>query len=518
MANETNSQPISRRTVLQGAAAGGALAVAGCLSSGEDESQTLRIASTWEPKPDPLDGGLILQRFGLTESLVGVSHDIEPVPELATDWTSDDSARHWEFSLREGVTFHDGTTMDADAVVRSLQRAVNSPAFAEIPIDDVRASDHLTVTVETASPLVSLPAHLTRPKTAILSPAAYEDGNVSAVIGTGPLKVQSWEGATIINAVRNEEYYGAIPAVESVRYETITDDQTRRLKLENGDLEMARILSLSDVDPLETAADIDVEAYQIPRCRFLVFDTTTTPFDEIPVRQAINYAIDTNTIVETVLEGVGKAAVGPFPDSVERWHNPDLDGYAYDPETARTLLSEAGWTNDSQGDVRTRDGTELSIELLAYNERPRLPLMGEVIQSQLGEIGIDVELSVFEYATMMEQTKQDAFDCYLMSLSMLWYPDPERLSDMYHSEQSTLEHGYENQTVDTLLETARATMDYETRKQKYDEVQAITLREAPTALLTYYTNVVATSAGLDGYQPHPTESDYGVESITLPEA
>ncbi|QGN05957.1 ABC transporter substrate-binding protein [Halorhabdus sp. CBA1104] len=517
MTNGNDSQPISRRTVLEGAVAGGAIALTGCLSSDGGEAQTLRIASTWEPTIDPLDAGLILQRFGITESLVGVSHDIEPVPELSTDWTSDNSARHWEFSLREGVTFHDGTTMDADAVVRSLRRAVDSPAFADIPIEAVRATDDLTVTIETASPLVSLPAHLTRPKTAILSPAAYEDGTVSELIGTGPLKVESWEGSTIINAVRNEDYYGEVPTVESARYETITDDQTRRLKLENGDLEMARILSLSDVEPLRESDDIDVEAYQIPRCRFLVFDTTTMPFDEIPVRQAVNYAIDKETIVETVLEGVGKAAVGPFPASVERWHNPDLDGYTYDVDTARTLLSEAGWTNDSEGDVRTRDGTELSIEILAYNERPRLPLMGEILQRQLGAVGIDVKLSVFEYTTMMEQTKQDAFDCYLMSLSMLWYPDPERLSDMYHSEQSMLEHGYENQTVDTLLETARETMDYETRKEKYDEVQAITLRDAPTALLTYYTNVVGMSAGLDGYRPHPTESDYGVESITLSE-
>mgnify|MGYP000513046981 CR=1 FL=1 len=517
MTNTNRSQQISRRTVLKGAVAGGAVAVAGCLSSDGDESRTLRIASPWEPQRDPLDSGPEPRRFGITEPLVGVGEDIQPVPELATDWTSDDAGRRWTFSLREGVTFHDGTTMDADAVVTSLQRAIDSPTFAEVPIEDVRVTDDLTVTVETASPLVSLPAHLSRPQAVILSPAAYEDGSVSELIGTGPMKVESWEGSTIINAVRNEEYYGEVPAVESARYETITDDQTRRLKLENGDLEMARILPLSDVDPLKDADDIDVEVYQVPRCRFLVFDTTTTPFDEIPVRQAINHAIDKQTIVETVLEGVGKAAVGPFPESVERWHNSDLDGYTYEADTARTLLSEAGWTNDGQGDVRRRDGTELSIEILAYNERPRLPLLGEVLQSQLGEIGIDVELSVFEYSTMMEQTKQDAFDCYLMSLSMLWYPDPERLSDMYHSEQSMLEHGYENSTVDTLLETARETMDYETRKEKYDEVQAITLREAPTALLTYYTNVVGMSAGLDGYQPHPTESDYGVESITLPE-
>lgn len=278
---------------------------------------------------------------------------------------------------------------------------------------------------------------------------------------------------------------------------------------------MARTLPLETADPLETDPEIKVHTYQVPRCRFMVFDNTSSPFDDRRVRQALNYAVDREVIVKSLLEGIGEPAVGPFPSSIEEWHNPDLDGYSHDLDRARTLLSEAGWTNDDEGQLRSRDGEDLSIEIMTYESRPLLPQVTEVLQDQFDAVGVNVDLSVLEYTAMMEQAQQGAFDCYLMTMSMLWYPDPERLGDVYHSEGSMLNHGYANDDVDELLAAAREITDRSERAERYRQLQSIVLEDAPLAYLTYYTNVIATSTNVQGYEPHPTETTYGLQSIDV---
>lgn len=511
--DETHGHAIDRRTVLAATLAAGAGAVSGCLSRGGENGPEFRIAAPWEATPDPLDGGGQIRRLGITEALVGVDYEANPAPELATEWTSRDGGRQWRFSLREDVTFHDGAPFDAAAAVESLRRAVDAPAFTGVPVDAVEAPDSHTVEVTTTTPFAPLPAHLARSQAAILSPGAYDGDAVTTPIGTGPLKVDAWESNARIRTVRNDEYYGTVPAVESVGYETITDDQTRRLSLESGEIGMARVLPIEKVDALRSTGGVDVHTTQLSRCRFLVFDTRSPPFDDVRVRRALNYAVDEEAIVASVLGGVGTPAVGPFPESVTEWHNSELDGYAHDPDRARTLLAEAGWTNEGTDGVRSRTGDELSIEIMTYRARPRLAVIAEVLQSQLGDVGFDVDVSVLEYPTMTKRAEQNAFDCYLMAMSTLLYPDPDRLSDLYHSDESTLEHGYGNPEVDTLLEEARATFDRATRKRKYDAVQSIAHGDAPIGFLTYYTNVVAVRSNADGYRPHPTETDYGLESI-----
>lgn len=120
-----------------------------------------------------------------------------------------------------------------------------------------------------------------------------------------------------------------------------------------------------------------------------------------------------------------------------------------------------------------------------------------------------------DYATMVDHVGQESFDVYLTSWGTLRYPDPDRLTEMFHSTAASLHHGYENDRVDTLLEEVRALEDTEARRERYHEVQSIVLEEAPITVLTNYTNVGATASSVSGYEPHPTELLYGLESITL---
>ncbi|WP_242406150.1 ABC transporter substrate-binding protein [Halostagnicola larsenii] len=495
------------------AASTGALALAGCLSS-DPTAAEMRIGAPWEPNVDPLDGGSTLRRLGITEALLGVDYDANPAPELATDWERLDD-RSWQFSLREDVTFHGGDSFDATAAVESLERTLESAAFADLPIETVSADDESTVVVETETPFSPLPAHFSRNEAVILNPSTFdEDGSISEPVSTGPFAVDSFGSGGAVSCVRHDEYHGERPEIESVRYERVEDDQVRRMKLESGELEMARILPLGTVDALESADGIDVHTPEIPRIRFLTFDTTSEPFDDERVRRAVNYAIDLKELTESILEGIDDPAVGPFSQDITEWANPDLEGYGHDPSRARRLLSDAGWASAGGNDVRTRDGETLEIEIPTFDARS-LPLIAEVLQSDLSAVGFDVDVRTIEYNAMLEQVSQGSFDAYLTSWGTLYYPDPDRLAELFHSEEATLHHGYENEEVDALLEEARELDDRTERKERYYEVQSIVLEESPVAFLTNYTNVIATAGDVSGYEPHPIESRYGLESITV---
>lgn len=505
-------QTITRRTALQTTLGAATVAVAGCLSRDPDDGADFRIGGKWAPNRDPLDGGSQIRRLGITEALVGVDDDAAPAPALATGWERLDDHR-WEFPLRDDVVFHDGTALDAEAAATSLRRTASSAAFEDVPIERIDVVDSSTVAVETGSSFSPLPAHLSRNEAVVLGPDSLgSDGAVDDLVGTGPFAVEAFRPESEVRLAAHEDYYGERPAFERVRYEVVDDDQTRQLKLENGEVEMARVLPNETVETLESSDEIDVYTPEIPRIRFLTFDTRTEPFDDERVRRAVSHAIDREAIADSILAGIDDSAVGPFSPEITEWANPDLETDQYDPDRARALLAEAGWEESDDG--RRRDGSELGIECLTFDGRD-LPLVAEVIQDQLAAVGIRVDVTTMEYATMVDHVGQEPFDVSLTSWGTLWYPDPDRLAEMVHSTGASLHHGYVNDRVDALLEEARALEDAEARRERYHEVQSIVLEEAPIAVLTNYTNVVATAAGVSGYEPHPTELRYGLESIDV---
>ena len=154
------------------------------------------------------------------------------------------------------------------------------------------------------------------------------------------------------------------------------------------------------------------------------------------------------------------------------------------------------------------------MSLWTYSSRPLLPTIAQGLQTQLQDVGFDVDVETMESATIKERAKNGSFDAFLWSNSVLWYPDPDRLSDFVHSERSTMHSGYENETVDRLLEEARRTAGRDERFERYAEVQRIVQRDLPVGWLTYYTNVVGTRSDVDGYRPHPIESCYHLEEVT----
>jgi len=529
---------LSRRRVLQGLAAGGvAGGLAGCSGdgpSGDGEGTTslsdegtaqgtrvLRLSKSFdEDSLDPISTSWLPRWIGLQECLVRIDRDLKLVPALATSWSTNDDASSWRFELREDVTFHDGTEFTADAARWSLARTFSIGETTEesvtssTPITSITAEDRYLLRIDLDKPFVPLPAYLALNDAAIARPQDTGENEEFDPVFTGPFEVESWTPNVRLVSVRNEDYYGSHPGIDRIEFEVVVDGETRELKLLNDELDMVWNQPVTSVSAFES--DPNTEAYfqQKTQTRCLAFNTNSGPFAEKRVRQAANYALDEKANVENVLEGVGKLGVGPWPPDIY-WANDELTAYTHDSQQAAKLLDDAGL--ELRDGVRYRDGEPLGITLHTYPTRANFRTLAEAMQAQLQDVGFKVELKLTDWSTMLEGKEQGNFDTTMEARTTFAYPpDPENLASLYHSKDSYMDTGYENEEVDKLLELGRATPDREERKRHYDRVQAIVMEDLPISYQSYMTVVHGTRSDVENFSPtHPVGNQYKLAGVSI---
>ena len=497
---------------------------AGCTDKEQkQEIQTLSVSGQWSPNTiDPHLSGYMPQRLGYAETLVGVDYAGKMIPNLAKSWEASGDGKKWTLILRDGVRFHDGTPFTAEIMKESLERSFNKSAsvFKKIPVTSIESPDNLTLIINLNSTFPALPAYLSKGESAALAPGSYDaDGNVTKPIGTGPFIFESWKPEEEIVVVKNNNYWGQVASVDKVIYRIIPEELTRKMLMDSKDIQIAMILSPEIAEKYTTEANYTVLQQPIARVRMMGFNTEKEPFNDKKVRQAVNYAIDREAIVNYVLHGYGTTAAGLFPPEFY-WANKDIAPYTYEPEKAKSLLNEAGWT-DSNGDgTLDKDGKALKITLVTYPERAELPPIAEVIQQQLKKVGIDTELKVLNTDAANSLRNKGEFDIFLVGRGLLFVPDPDEIMMTDYHSSGTSEDGWgayrwHNDRVDELLEQARTTSDLAARKKLYDEVQAIVVEEAPVSYLNYYVNIDVTNSNIKGYHLHPTEYSLDLQNVSI---
>jgi peptide/nickel transport system substrate-binding protein len=298
-------------------------------------------------------------------------------PLLAVSWSQIDD-NTWEFKLRDDVYFHDGSKMTADDVKLSLERAnkLNSRITSLLKMKSIEVVDPTTLRIKTSEMNPILPAILHYPSTVILSQKSLDkDGNVVSPIGTGPFQFESFDDQTHeLTVVRNDKWWDGKPKLEKIVLKPIQDPNTRAMAIENGEVDFTVDVPYNEVERINALDGITVEKYENPRIYYLYFNFQHSPLDDAKVRQAIAYGMDKNSIVEYVLFGVGKAAIGPFMPSFS-WANDKLAPYDYDVEKARDLLAQAGWKDNGGDGLVDKDGKPLELSLFTWPQRPGQPPM-----------------------------------------------------------------------------------------------------------------------------------------------
>ncbi|HEX6387517.1 MAG TPA: ABC transporter substrate-binding protein [Anaerolineae bacterium] len=331
----------------------------------------------------------------ITEPLVRITTDYQIIPWLAESWEQLDETT-WRFDLRQGVKFHNGDEFNAEAAKWSIDRA--NRWFPLFPPDEVTVLDNYTLEITTTRPFWYMAEALSHPSYAMYSPEGDPGTNP---IGTGPFSLDEYQQNEFIRVVKFDDYWGEPAQLDAVTLRFIPDAGARVLALQSGDVDM--ILPVPRDNVPQVAAMPDVELYvSQPIGYWAIYFATKNqepPYDlltDVRLRQAINYAIDRETIVNQVFDGYAEAALSLMPPTVSPEIDQNVTGFTYDPDKALALFAEAGWT-DSDGDgLLDKDGQPLALTLVSgfppAEEAKPLP---EVIQGQLRAIGVDAQLVEF---------------------------------------------------------------------------------------------------------------------------
>lgn len=460
------------------------------------------------------------ESFKITENVYETllnfgEQDTSIQPGLAKDWEVTDDGLTYTFHLQEGVKFHDGTDFNAEAVVKNVDRwkagleedfyYFHSMFKAEGKdlITKVEAVNETTVVFTLSRPQAPFLKNIAMSPFGIASPTAFEAAGEefgNKPVGTGPFKFVEWKRKESITLEKNADYWQeGLPKLEKVIFRVFPDNSARLNSLTNGEIDIAEGINPSDVATVKGNSQLQLIERPSMNVGFLGLTNTRAPFDNVLVRQAVNYAIDKQSIIDAFYSGTAEVAANPMPPSVSGY-NEAIDPYPFDPEKAKELLKEAGY-----------DGKEIELWSMPVTRAymPDSKKIAEAIQKNLEDVGMPSKIVSFEWATYLADTKAGKADAFLLG----WIGDNGDADNFLYtlldkdSIGSNNSAFYSNDEVHELLITAQTETDEEKRNELYKQAQVIIHEEAPWVPLAHAKGLIAAKADVTGYYPHPTGSE-----------
>ncbi|MCB8822547.1 ABC transporter substrate-binding protein [Microvirga rosea] len=488
------------RSVLRSAVGAGVLVAAMASAS----AQVLEIGM--DNGPTGLDPHLItafpsfmVVNGNIYEGLTAVDKDLKVVPGLAESWTVSSDGKTYTFKLRSGVKFHDGTDMTAEDVAATIRRVqskdIASPLASRLSaIEGAKAVDAQTVELTLKEPSAPLLSSLATIAVVPSETETNKDILQKAPVGTGPFKFQEWQPNGFILLAKNDAYWQKdTPKLSGLKFNIVPESATRQVGLTNGqyallpNIDAATALQLKGKPNVTLGETLDL-AYTL-----IGMNVSKPPFDNPKVREAVNYAINRQEIVDAALFGAGVPG-GPLSPALKSWALAvkDFPCYSPDPAKAQALLKEAG----------------VAVPVaVTMNVLPRQDVkdIAQVVQEQLNKAGFKVELKNQEQGQFIQDWRNSNFDMFA-SINA-GSPDPdEYFYRTFRTGGSTNVFKYSNAEIDQLLDQARTQQDPAARKSAYDQVQKTLACSGPVAHLTYGTLFSAMRDKLKGYEVMPNRS------------
>jgi peptide/nickel transport system substrate-binding protein len=524
-----------------------ALLATGCAESQRDEGSggegsssggTFVFAGAAEPELlDPAfasDGETFRVARQIFEGLVGTKPGTaDPAPLLAESWESSEDGLSYTFQLREGVTFHDGTEFDAEAVCFNFDRWYNFPqsvqsddfayyygklfrGFAEGPragegiYDSCEVNGDNEVTINLNQPFAGFVSALSLPAFSMQSPTAlqeYQDdaaANVNTTeystahpTGTGPFRFEAWDRGNRVTLQRYDDYWGEKAKVDTVQVVAIADPQARATAVESGEVDGADLIGPADIAPLEDAG-MQVLAREPFTVLYLGMNQKTAPLGDIRVRQAIAHAIDKEAVARASLPEGSELATQFMPPSVTGW-NEDVTQYEYDPERARKLLEDAGAA-----------GATIEFNYPTDVSRPYMPLPEDtfnIIRSQLEDVGLNIKpvADVWSPDYLDKITGSADHGVHLLG----WtgdYNDSDNFVGVFFGTQSP-EWGFNNPELFDKIAKARGIATVEEQTPLYEEINADVMEFVPGVPIAHPAPSLAFGPDVEGYVTSPVNDE-----------
>lgn len=485
--------------------------LAGCSSdSGESKTADVKdhliVGINGDAKSiDPHGAGdsLSVQALmNVTETLVTYNEAREIVPCLAESWEQLDELSY-KFKLKEGVKFHNGDEMKASDVVYSFKRAT-SPVGAKVQYimdavdpDGLEIVDDYTVIVRTKKPFGPFISYLPYIGAAIIPEKYYtEDPDApNKPIGTGPLKFVDREKGSSLSYTRNDEYWGTKTAYKDLTLRIIPENNSRMIELETGEIDMAFEIPPNDYARIQDSSELQLFTKPTTTVTTLILNTEKAPLDNVKVRQAIDYAINEESIVKAVRRDSAEytAHLVTKDQLYSDVNNSDM---YYDVEKAKKLLEESG--------------VSLPLNLALYTNENQIRIdIATIIQTQLKEVGINMEIKVLEVATMYEALEAGEHDLTISGWGAVGFPDPD--NNIYGPIHSSGIPGnnyarYTNPELDALLELQRSLPNGPEREEAVLSAQRLIREEAPYICIDVAKQAAGASSKVKGFVITPASS------------
>lgn len=477
-------------------------ALGGCDKEEAKPEQVLKVAigtdiNTWDIVQFP-DGDARFVWSQIYETLVRLDQDLNLVPGLAESWESQDNGKVWIFHLRKGVKFHDGTPFNADAVKYSYGDRAYVTEVKTLQLENIEALDDYTVKFTCVKPM-PLPTYLTHVAWPIVSPTSIDsEGKFTKPIGTGPFKFSKHTKGQEVVLERNDDYWGGKQKLEKVIFKIIPDASTRMMALTSGDVDMSVKVPESEVKKLEQDPKITVHKKMTTFTDFMQFNCARPPFDDVNVRKAVAYSIDTEGIVKNILNNIGVAAKGRPYSPVMMYSSKDLPLYSQDLDKAKSILADAGWKDKDGDGILEKDGKQLKIDLvLSPSWSARQQKIAEACQAQLTKAGFAVNVKQVEGAAMEQLEKEGNFDILMRTGFFVWGPYPHHVK--IHYSKNYKSH-YNNPAYDQLVDKGESEINEEEKQKIYTDIQKMILEELPAFYLVHEQKIVATRSNVKGYK------------------
>ena len=469
----------------------------------------------WDPTSNRWSSSGYIVGFSIFDPLAVFGEDLKAHPYLAESFESNADFTQWVIGVRDGVTFHDGTPVDAAAIVASLRKQKASPltgATMDFVDSFEAAADGASIVVSMNKPWSTFPETLTGQAGVVAAPAmlADPDGNKNPV-GSGPFTFESWEQGSTLKVAKNADYWrDGYPYLDDVEFRVISDISARGTALSSGGLDMFetndanQIIDFTDRaesgEAIQIFTDQNGEGSKI----FVGFNMATAPFDDPIARQAVAYGSDVPALSEQAYAGIFPPVTGVFSENSPYYVKPD-NYPEYDPEKARQLAQE----------YEAKYGKQLEFDTnITY--APEVQLVAQVLQQQLAEVGIKVNIVTKEQLTLItdallgtyQSTGFILFGSPSLDREYVFFASPAKPIGQLSLNFTRISDEQNKPIVDAMAK-ARATDDEAVRKEQYAIVQQEMAKNLNFGFLVQQTSAVVFGDDINGVLEWPMPNETG---------
>ncbi|MCX7786639.1 MAG: ABC transporter substrate-binding protein [Spirochaetes bacterium] len=477
---------------------------------GAKEEKPIRMALSGNPDtldPQKTAGTLTFQvTKSIYDTLVEPDEKGNLVPALAEGWEFQDEGRRILFRLRKGVTFHDGTPFTSKDVAITLKRIqdknTGSPHAAEYSqIERIDTPDPSTVILQLSSPSAPLLATLASGWSAILPAHLIESGHDfgSKPVGSGPFRFKSWVRDNQILLEKNPSYWmPGKPKVVGVEFRIITERSIQVQGLLSGQLDVIDMYDAIDLPLLQKNPNVKVEKVLTSLVMVLAMNTSKPPLSDLRVRQAINFAIQKQEVLDVAYGG--GVPVGTFMDASDPYYADYTSFYPYNPEKAKNLLKDAGV------------GTDRTLEMvLPQNFEPHVRA-GQIYQEMLQKVGLSVKIRLVDWSTWISDVYRKAnYDLTVIGHTGKLDPDSRLVN--YGTDKTYVR--WVHPEVASLITKARSIVNPNERKALYHRVLEIMAKEVPFVYVGTSYRYVGMRKTLEGFRIQPKLDAYDFRYVEV---